>query len=141
MQCISSTIIYYRVTSKPTGPPRNRNFDDDYYESDYEDDSAFDDPELMVNQHLRNGNNLYVRPISMTTHRPTPPPRTERPTTRTSVSALRAPPNTRNTESRPSLPSYNNNRMPSIRSNFADSSRTSSEEDRYFSVHFFYLYF
>lgn len=125
--------VYYRVTSKPTGPSRdsNKNFDDDYYDSDYQDDSSFTDPQVMVNQHLRNGNNLYVRPISMTTQRPTPPPRTEKPVTRTSISTLRAPPITRNTDVRPSTSLNNHNsRMPSFRSSFSDSSKSSSEEDR-----------
>lgn len=127
--------VYYRVTPKPTGPPRSppkRNFDDDYYDSDYEDDeSSLEEPQLMINQHLRNGNNLYVRPISMSTQRPTSVPRTEKPVIRTSIHTLRAPPNTRNSQIRPSVTSFNHqgSRMPSLRTGTSDSSR-SSEEDR-----------
>lgn len=127
--------VYYRVTPKPTGPPRvpKKNFDDDYYDSDYddEDDRSLEDPEVMINQHLRNGNNHYVRPISLTTQRPTSQPKSEKPVIRTSVHTLRAPPNTRNSDVRPSVTSFNNQniRMQSLRTG-SDSSRDSSEEDR-----------
>lgn len=126
--------VYYRVTTKPTGPPR-KTFEEDYYDSDYDDeDSSLEDPQVLVNQHLRNNNNLYVRPILMSTQKPTPPPsRTEKPVVRTSVSTLRAPPNTRNTDTRPSVTSFNIHDVRMQSQRYPDSSKSSSEEDRLIS--------
>ncbi|XP_015919228.2 myb-like protein U isoform X2 [Parasteatoda tepidariorum] len=72
--------VYYRVTSpnpqySSTSGKRNQ-YDDDYYDNEYEDDeSSLEEPHIMVNQHLRNGNNLYVRPVTVSTLRPSPSPK------------------------------------------------------------------
>lgn len=141
--------VYYRVTTKPVGPPRpssndrRKTFDDDDY-YDYEDDeSSIEEPQLMVNQHLRGGNsqhlsgnnqnmrnNLYVRPITIASLRPSSPPRTSPPSTRytygSNSDSLRAPPSTRNENSRPSYSSFDS-RGQSSRPSYSDDS---AENDR-----------
>ncbi|CAL1262611.1 unnamed protein product, partial [Larinioides sclopetarius] len=133
--------VYYRVTkpASPTGPTRDSSsnkrkvYEDDYYDSEYEDDeSSIEEPQMMVNQHLRSGNNLYVRPITIANVRTSAAPRpapSSRPTYNSNGNILRGPPNTRNTNIQPKVTySSFNNRGQSRPS--AYDSRESVENDR-----------